>query len=152
MPLKNYTSVVPASHSITYIERKLVQNGAKQILKEYDDAGRAIGITFFISVDGKELPFKLPAKIAECENVLRSNLSSRAKPETRKKIAPQAERTAWKILSDWVEAQMAMIELAQVEMMEVFLPYLYSHQKKQTFFELAKERGFNKLLLTGDTK
>ena len=53
---------------------------------------------------------------------------------------------SWKILQDWVEAQMAMIELAQIEVMEVFLPYLYDGQKKQTFFEQIKSKGFQKLL------
>ena len=73
------------------------------------------------------------------------NTSKRAQPETIKKIPAQAERTAWKILSDWVEAQMAMIELAQVEFTEVFMPYLYNHQKQETYFEMIKARGFKAL-------
>ena len=41
---------------------------------------------------------------------------------------------------------MAMIELAQVELMEVFLPYVYDHQKQQTYFEKLKERNYKALL------
>lgn len=144
--LKNYTSQVPASRSISYIEQKLAQNGARQILKTYDDNGRCSGICFVIPIDGIDMPYKLPAKVAECEKVLTSNLTRRSKPEKRKKIPAQAERTAWKILSDWVEAQMAMIELAQVEPMEVFLPYVYDYQKEQTFFEAIKAKGYKVLL------
>ncbi len=128
-----------------HIEAKLANHGASQILKLYDDQKRVKGICFIIVMGGREIPFKLPARVAECENVLRSNLSSRARPETIKKIAAQAERTAWKILLDWVEAQMAMIELAQVEIMEVFLPYLYDRQEKKTYFELIKSRGYKAL-------
>ncbi len=151
MPLKNYTSSVPATRSISYIETKLAQNGAREILKLYDDNCRVTGICFVVPLNGQDMPFKLPAKIAECENVLRANLSPRARPETRKKVIQQAERTAWKILSDWVEAQMAMIELAQVEIMEVFLPYVYDYRRKQTYFERLKERGY-KALLPGNTQ
>jgi len=145
MALKNYTSQVPAMRSISYIETKLAQNGARQILKLYDDESRVMGICFIIPMNGLDIPYKLPANIKACENVLRANLSPRAKPETFQKIGQQAERTAWKILLDWVEAQMAMIELAQVDVMEVFLPYLYNHQKQQTYFEAIKERGYKAL-------
>ena len=146
MPLKNYTSTMPVSRSISYIEIKLAQNGAREILKLYNKSGQVTGICFNIPLNGRDMFYKLPAKIAECEKVLIANLSPRARPETKKKISQQAERTAWKILSDWVEAQMAMIELSQVEILQVFLAYVYDHQKQQTFFEQIKEKKYKALL------
>ena len=150
--LKNYTSTVPAVRSISYIETKLAQNGARQILKLYDEESRVTGLCFIIPMNGRDMPFKLPANIEACERTLRANLSSRARPETKKKIVQQAERTAWKILLDWVEAQIAMIELAQVEVLEVFLPYVYDHSKQQTYFEKLKERNYRALLPAGNTE
>jgi hypothetical protein len=146
MALKNYTSTVSAMKSIGYIERKLVSNGARQIMKEYDSVGRAECISFVIEVKGRDVPFKLPAKIDACERVLLSMRGPRAREETLKKVGEQAERTAWKILSDWVDAQMAMIELAQVEVLEVFMPYIYDPAKRQTLFEVMKEKGFRGFL------
>lgn len=146
MALKNYTSKVPVSQSVTYIERCLVKNGARNIMKEYDADGRCDGICFIIPINGFETPFRLPAQVANCERVLMGMTTSRTQSETIAKIPKQAERTAWKILSDWVEAQMAMIELAQVEVMEVFMPYLYDPSSKQTFFQRAKAEGFQRLL------
>ncbi|MDD5501939.1 MAG: hypothetical protein PHH26_00555 [Candidatus Thermoplasmatota archaeon] len=151
MSLKNYTSSVSASRSISYIEEKLVQHGAKQILKLYDGKQRVSGICFIMLYEGAEIPYKLPARLPECEKILRQNLSSRTRPETIQKLGEQAERTAWKILLDWVDAQMALIELSQVEMMEVFLPYVYDYQKRQTYFEALKEKGFKALLPAGKT-
>ena len=147
--LKNYTSTVPASRAMAFIENKLVQNGAKRILKTYDEDGRVEAMCFALNIDGVDVHFKLPARVANCEAVLRANLSSRARPETIKKIPDQALRTAWKIVSDWVEAQMAMIELAQIEVMEVFMPYIFDG--KQTYYELVKEKGY-KALLPGASK
>ena len=149
--LKNFTSKIPAARSISFIEAKLAQHGARKILKMYDDEKRVEGICFSIPVDGTDMSFKLPANIAECEKVLMANLSSRAQPATRKKIPQQAERTAWKILSDWVEVQMAMIELAQVEILEVFLAYVFDSQTEQTFFEGLKKQNY-KALLPGKVK
>ena len=147
--LKNYTSTVPASASIAYIERKLVQNGATQILKQYGPKGRLSDIRFCIKIDGQDVLLKLPAQVENCENVLMQNLPQRARPETIKKVPKQAERTAWKILSDWLDAQVAMIELAQVEVLEIFLPYVYNPQTQQTVFQMAKASGY-KALLTGE--
>lgn len=148
MTLKNYTSSVSASRSMSYIEAKLAGQGAKQIVKFYDDDSRVSSIAFAIVIDGVEMPFKLPARVDECERVLKSQVR-KPRSDTFKRISEQAERTAWKIVSDWVDVQMAMIELSQVEFMEVFLPYLYNYDKNQTFFETIKERGY-KALLTGN--
>lgn len=145
MALKNYTSTVPASRSISYIEAKLVKHGARHILKTYEVDGRINALCFSVVFDGKEIPFKLPARVAQCEQILRADLSPRCKPETRKKVPEQAERTAWKILADWVDAQMAMIELAQVELLEVFLPYVFDGSKNQTYFEVLKDNKFKAL-------
>lgn len=144
--LKNYTSQVPAGRSISYIENQLVNHGARSIMKIYDDKKRISGICFSIPINGKEIPYKLPARIKEAESVLLRNLGPRARKETKDKIPVQAERTAWKILSDWVEAQMALVELSQVDVTEVFLPYIYDGVEDKTFYEKIKENDYRNLL------
>lgn len=144
--LKNYTSAIPATRSITYIETKLAKHGANQILKQYDPSGRVSNIRFSIVLNDRDYLFSLPAQVQNCEKVLRETISNRARPETRKKIPAQAERTAWKILADWVDAQMAMIELAQVDVLEVFLPYVYNPQTRQTFYNEIKSTKYKALL------
>jgi len=150
MPLKNYTSAVPANRSINHIENALVRNGARGIMKQYDEDGRVSAIIFTIALDGQNIvPIKLPAKVEACEQILMGMTTSRTRPETLEKIPAQAERTAWKICLDWVEAQMAMVELAQVELMELFLPYLYNEREDMTYFETVKAAGFKGLLGPG---
>jgi len=148
MGLKNYTSKIPALRTISLIEAKLAAHGASQILKEYDPDGKVEGLAFIKKIDGVEMPFKLPAKISECEKILRS-MVSKPRKDTLKRISQQAERTAWKLIFDWVDVQMAMTELKQAEFMQIFMPYLYDHSKRQTYFEKMKTRGFQKLL-TGE--
>jgi len=146
MAIKNYTSQVSAKRSIDYIETQLVKHGAKTIVKLYDTEKKINGIWFVIESENGDIPYKLPARVKKCEVILKSNLGPRTRPETRKKISQQAERTAWKILSDWVEAQMAMVELSQIEITEIFLPYIYDHKTNQTFYEKIKADNFNHLL------
>lgn len=145
MPLKNYTSQVSAERSIARIEQQLSRYGASQILKMYDANRRLEAIAFILPVEDVNMSFKLDAKVARVEVVLKKRIH-RPRPGTLKRLAEQAERTAWKIESDWLDAQMAKIELSQTEFMEVFMPYLYNHADKRTYFEIVKEKGFQKLL------
>lgn len=46
----------------------------------------------------------------------------------------QSERVAWRIIKDWVETQMAILESEMVQMDEIFLPYMLN-SKGQTVFE-----------------
>lgn len=55
----------------------------------------------------------------------------------------QAERVAWRIVKDWVEAQMAILESEMVHMDEIFLPYMVNNSG-QTFFQAYRS---NQLLL-----
>ena len=144
MKIKNYTSNVPAERSVIHIERSLVDHGAKNIFKNYSKDAGLEGLAFVIEINGKDYPFKIPARIARVEKRL---LDQVKKPRngTVSRIKDQAERTAWKILADWVDIQMTLIDLDQVEMMEVFLPYAYDAAKKQTLFDKVKE-GSLKLL------
>ena len=91
--------------------------------------------------------FRLPAKVDVCFKVFWKEVK-RPRPDTKKNKTDQAERTAWKIILDWVEAQAALIQLEQAEFSEVFLPYAYNPIQGKTLFQIAKEKGVNQLLLT----
>ena len=52
------------------------------------------------------------------------------------KAAPgQAERTAWRNVQNWIMAQMAIVEAGQVQIDEVFLPYL-TDGRGRTLYQL----------------
>lgn len=142
--LKNYTSTVPASRSVSHIEDMLVRHGATDIYKKYSPEKKLEAISFMLPVQGRKVPFKLPARVDNCEKVLRRAVR-RPKPGTYDRIREQAERTAWKLVSDWVDVQMSLIELKQVDIMEVFLPYVYDVAKDQTFYEKLQVTNFNAL-------
>lgn len=141
--VKNYTSQVPASRSVQHIEDCLIKHGAKNIIKMIDNK-KISGIAFVIAVNGKEIPFKLPSRVQNVEKQLKGSVK-RPNSETYNRISEQAERTAWKLLSDWVDVQMSLVELSQIELMEVFLPYVYDPAKEQTLFEKMKGDGFSLL-------
>lgn len=141
--IKNYTSQVTVEKSIQKIETRLIACGAKIVTKTAN-MGKINGISFVMNVNGSDIPFRLPARINNVEKKLLS-LMSRPRTGTKKRILEQAERTAWKLLADWIDVQMSLIELDQAEFAEVFMPYMYDYKKEQTLFERIKSDGFKLL-------
>ena len=149
----NYTSGIPAARSVAYIEQKLVDYGASNIVKRYTPEKKLSSIMFQIPRGEQLYPVVLPARIAAVEKTLRKARSSRRHLTTdmEQRLQEQAERTAWKILADWVDVQFAMIALEQAEFLEVFLPFLYDPKRDQSFFEVIRDGNF-KLLGAGSGK
>jgi hypothetical protein len=113
MPIKNYTSTVPILDSISRIEYRLAQAGAMHIAKSYaeDKSGKPTGMMFQIMIENIPMTFKLPAKADNVYKYLRmqrKKLPTKAQDEG---LRMQADRTAWKILNDWIDIQVSMIEL-----------------------------------------
>jgi len=143
MRLKNYTSGMPPSRSVAKIEECLVEVGATGIAKTYA-AGHLTGITFQIMQNGAPLVFKLPANVEDIVKQMLTDIK-RARRGTEQRVTDQAERTAWKLLLDWVEVQASMILIGRRQAVEVFLPYVYNPATEQTFFERLQESKFKLL-------
>ena len=137
MPLLNYTTKVNTHTTIGEIQEQLVKHGARKIMQDYDDAGHITALTFCIETPSGIRGIRLPANAEAVHQVL-----------TRQRVKcdrGQAERVAWRIVKDWVEAQMAILESEMVQMDQIFLPYMVNDQG-QTFFNAYRN---NQLRLEG---
>ena len=144
MNLKNYTSEVPAARSIMQIEQRLIGAGASNILKSYQD-GRVAAVRFSIKLpDGRVMAIQLPARSEKVEKVLRASMK-RPRPETLNRLKDQAERTAWRMLDEWVHIQLSLVQIEQVDFLEVFMPYLFDAKSERTYYELMRDNGFKML-------
>jgi hypothetical protein len=121
-PLLNYTTTVEARRTIGQVHSILVEGGARQIMTEYSEVGSPIGVTFAI-VTGEGLrAFNLPVKVESVRRVMARD----PKTPRRFQTPEQAERVAWRIMKDWLEAQLAIVETEMVTFDEVMLPYMRS--------------------------
>lgn len=144
MNIKNYTSSVSAEKSIADIEKILIHMGATNIAKQYIN-GKIESISFSIKVGDSHVPYRLPGRVEPIKKLFISSLKRRPTNIQTEQARIQAERTAWKNVKEWVELQATMIKLEQVEFMEVFMPYMYSFEKDQTFYQISKANGFKQL-------
>jgi len=145
MNLKNYTSSVPVDRSVMLIEHELVRAGATHIAKTYGKEKTLEGIIFQImGPNGVPLTFQLPSKWDKVLELMTREIR-RPRPGTEQRTIDQAQRTAWKILYDWVQIQISMIEIGKADAIEMFLPYLYDVTTDQTFYQRMRETNFKQL-------
>ena len=127
MPIKNYTTEVAEERTVGEIMGLLAAKGARSVRIDYDELNRPTGVGFIVIHDGIPIPFKLPCNFDGVRKAMaRDYKSSRARYrfETRDDSKEQVRRVAWRIIRDWVAAQMAIIEAEQASLIQIFLPYV----------------------------
>ena len=139
MPILNYTTTIDAYKTVAEIEFILMKHDAKSVLKNYEN-GSIVGLSFLIDTGKQQVPVKMPVKIDECLLVLQKEKKKNPKKQI-KATRDQAERVAWRIFKDWLEAQMALLDIEMVRFEEIFLPYIETAGGK-TVFERIEEKQF----------
>ena len=133
-PIANYTTTVTAMKSIGEIQGMLVAHGATHILMDYKD-GEPIGLAFIVNTAYGEVPFRIPANIDRVRAVLN-------KQRVRTKVDDDmASRVAWRIIKDWVRAQMAILETEMVTIDQIFLPYMQAGEQGKTLYEVMLDHN-----------
>jgi len=140
-PLLDYTTKVPVSRTIAEIQAKLVEHGARAVMMEYaKTGGRIQALAFEIEMPNGRLPIRLPIDTSATLKVLQRQAQNGEIPPKYAK-EDHAYRVAWRIIKDWVEAQMSLLETEMVRMEEIFLPYAIT-QSGQTIYEVIAGKGF----------
>lgn len=140
--IKNYTSTVPIERTIASIEKELVKIGVTHIEKSYSD-GVPVGIIFTVDLQKKKVSFKIPSNIDAAYDVIIKIPAYKRKSKTWLKA--QAGRTAWKIILNWVEVWVSMVQLKQAEAMQMLLAFAYDKKTNQTFYEKVSGDGYKML-------
>jgi hypothetical protein len=88
------------------------------------------------------MTFRLPANADRIYKVIVRD----SKVPRSKRTLPQANQVAWRIVKDWTEAQLAMIEAGLVDVAQVFLPYAQDSAGNSVYDNLRLHR-FGEYLL-----
>ena len=120
--LLNYTTGIDAQKTAMEIIGQLVLHGCSRVQLIVSNA-QVSGVTFGLNVGSDERGFKLPVNVDAVCTKLVQQANIRKIPQ-RFATKEQANRVAWRILKDWVVAQMAIVEAGMVKTEEVFLPYM----------------------------
>jgi len=136
-PVANYTTTVSVDRTIGEIQGLLREHGARGVATEYAENGEPQALRFSIILEtGQTLYFTMPARVAQIHSLLQ-----------RRRIAPryrtreQAQRVVWRLIKDWLRAQLSLVAAEAVTLPEVFLPYM-TNDHGQTLYEHLSGRGF----------
>ncbi len=133
MGLKNYSTKVPANRSVQEIQEMLQKGGATGVILEYEKGtGRIHGIAFKMDIGGQTAVFALPIKWREAGQVMQAEGNPKAYDDD------YCYRVAWRIIRNWLEQQMALIEIQMVDMQEIFLPYAVQKDGKTLYENLLQ--------------
>jgi hypothetical protein len=141
--LLNYTTQIEPAKTIAEIQDSLVKHGATSILANYDQAGKIESLSFSIDTPERKIGIRLPCDPKPVLEVLKQQYQD-GKISRGFVDEHQALRVAWRIVKNWVEAQMAILETRMVKMEQIFLPYAIMRDGR-TLFENMKEKAFRLL-------
>jgi hypothetical protein len=134
MPLLNYTTSVSVTRTVGQVQGLLVEAGARSIMADYDDVGNVTGLSFAVQGPMGLQGYRLPVQTDRVLAVLQ-----RDRVPARFQTPEHAERVSWRILKDWVEAQLALLRTEMVTLDQVMLPYMTADDGR-TVYELYLEQ------------
>jgi len=128
--IKNYSTKITPIQTIGEIEQLLAKYQVRQMNKFFDDNGHVQGIYFFIPWKERLVHYKLPINVEQVHQVLKNDGLSKEYTSIE-----QARRVAWRLLKDWIDAQLSLVKVQVVTMHEVFLPYAVDPATDETLYD-----------------
>lgn len=141
MPIANYSTSIAVDKTMGEIQGMLGARGAESILIEYRN-GHPDSMSFAVTFKDIQMQFRLPSKWRGVLAILEDD--HQVTPKLKCEV--QARRVAWRIMKDWIRAQMAMVDAGAAELVEVFIPYAVMVNGGTLFEQLMANPG--QLLLT----
>jgi hypothetical protein len=137
MTIRNYTTQISVDKTIMEIEQILVKFGAQGVYKEYK--GQKIsGVMFFLIKDNQKIPFKIPMNVEKSRSIM-EKVVKEGKLGQKYLVEPlrseQGERVAWRIIKDWIDSQLSLLEMQFADPVEIFLPYAYNMVEDKTMYQ-----------------
>jgi NADPH-dependent glutamate synthase beta subunit-like oxidoreductase len=129
----NYTTTIDAGKTAAECVALLARHGASRVSIDYA-GGDPQGIAFSVDTRWGMRFYTLPANAEGVFQAL-GKASRKGNVPPRYVTQAQAAKVAWRILKDWLEAQLAMINAQIVELERVMLPYMVVDEVGTTAYD-----------------
>lgn len=120
--IANRTTTVAATKTVSEIQQLLTAAGATSIMIDYE-TGEPSALAFQLTANSQPLAFRLPCN---WQGVLAALKKEPGYP-ARMKTAQQAKMVAWRVLRDWLRAQLSLVEAGNTTIREVMVPWLITN-------------------------
>jgi hypothetical protein len=143
-PPLNYTTTVSVKQTVGECHDLLARAGADMVSTHLRDR-KPVGLAFRLVTAGAPREFLMPVNIDGVHKLLQAaTYPSATQAQGPKRLAQlasrdNAERVAWRIIKDWLEAQLALIASSMATLDQVMLPYM--QVESGSLYELVQEQG-----------
>ncbi len=120
----NYTTVIEPQKSAGECVAMLAAHGVTALGQTFDGKGTPTGLTFQIETPWGMRQYSLPVNVKGTNAALARAYSRRDIPQRYANL-DQAQRVAWRVMKDWLEVQLALIQAGVAELNQVMLPYMH---------------------------
>lgn len=128
MPILNYTTTISSAKTAGEVQAMLGAHGANRVTSEYE-GGRVAGVGFTLVTEFGPREFRMPIR---ADGVLAAMKADKKIPSS-KSTPEQAERVAWRIGKDWLEAQIALVDAGMASVDEIMMPYMLTGDGRTAF-------------------
>jgi hypothetical protein len=142
----NYSTSIPAARTIGECQDILASAGAAAVAVQYENR-EPVGLSFRIATPRGLRDFSLPVNVDGVEQLLGNAhaagrlSSSRGRNAASFTTRKHAAAVAWRVVKDWLEAQVALINADMVTLDQVMLPYLQVSDDQTLYQAFASGRG-----------
>lgn len=138
----NYSTKIDPAQTVGEMQQMLATHGALSVNARYE-GGKPVALAFSIVTQHGVRHYTLPGGDARPVLELLKPLP-RPRGGWRPDMA-QAERVAWRILKDWLEAQLALIATSMVSLDQVMLPYMVLDELGTTVYQRYNDQALGEL-------
>jgi hypothetical protein len=141
MPILNYTTKIDPWKTVNEVEQIMSKHNVSHFSIK-NEGSWPVALSFTINHLNQPLNFLLPCNH---EGVLECMKRDRKIPKSSK-TREQALRTSWRIIKDWVEAQLAIVDAEIMPIQEVFMSRLIINSSGETLSDHILHGNGMKLL------
>lgn len=144
--VENYTTKISAIRTASEIQELLAQHGVERIGLTYA-AGKPAGVAFEVQTDVGAHAYQLPIDVDAMHQLLRAEKRAGRLPGItvpQAESREHAERVAWRVVAEWLRAQLTLIASRMATLDQVMLPYqvvggrsMYAAIREQQLRELT---------------
>lgn len=141
MAVLNYTTQIAANKTVGEMQAALAQAGAGRISVDYEGAAPN-ALSFMLATPHGPRHFTLPVNVDAMHRLLMAQDKAgklRGGTKANRSSREQAERVAWRVMKDWLLAQLALVETEMAGLDQVMLPYLQIDDSGRTLYASYRE-------------
>jgi hypothetical protein len=139
----NYTTTVSADKSAMECISILIKHGAKNVGMSLGEDRVPDGLDFVVSTPWGLQQYSLPINMSGTEKALKQAWRD-GRIDPRFTSPEHARRVAWRVIKDWLESQLALVEAGVADLPQVMLSFM-KVSPDQTMYQAVVENQMRAL-------